>query len=121
MTSPDSTDDRPTGDRPLRWPHYVASYFAGFWAVNVLPHLLHGIDGRPFPTPFADPPFQGLSSPLVNVLWALSNVVAVYALVRAGRVSPRRPMTVALLFAGFATLAVVMAVVAPSVLPGEGP
>ena len=55
------------------------------------------------------------------MLWALLNVVAVYALVRAGRVSPRRPATVALLFAGFAMLAVVMAVVAPSVLSGESP
>ena len=62
MTAPDLTAGHSTDDRPLRWLHYVASYFAGFWALNVLPHLLHGIDGRPFPTPFADPPFEGLSA-----------------------------------------------------------
>jgi len=36
--------------------------------------------GRPFPSPFANPPGKGMSSPLVNVLWGAVNVAVAYAL-----------------------------------------
>jgi hypothetical protein len=37
--------------------------------------------GRPFQSPFAKPPGQGLSSSTVNVLWGFFNIVVGYALV----------------------------------------
>jgi len=58
----------------------VAYFFGGAFAANFVPHLVAGVSGRPFPTPFAKPPFRGLSSPSVNVLWALANLVAAYTL-----------------------------------------
>jgi len=102
--------------KPLKWTHYLACFFAGFWGVNVLPHLLHGINGQAFPTPFASPPFQGLSSPLVNTAWALFNIVLAYGLARFGQLSPERPRTMALFFLGFAVLACFMAYAAPQML-----
>ncbi|MGZ9809858.1 hypothetical protein ACXN5S_05290 [Pseudoroseicyclus sp. H15] len=59
---------------------YLAHAFGGMVAINTLPHLLAGLQGRPFPTPFAKPPGRGLSSPLVNVLWAAINAVIAWAL-----------------------------------------
>jgi hypothetical protein len=41
---------------------------------NTVPHYVHGVSGETFPTPFADPPGKGMSSPTVNVLWALFNL-----------------------------------------------
>ena len=55
------------------WYHYVACFFAGIFLANAVPHFVKGICGDRFPTPFAKPPGKGLSSPLVNVLWALVN------------------------------------------------
>jgi len=101
---------------PLKWTHYLACFFAGFWALNLLPHLLHGINGTAFPTPFASPPFRGLSSPLVNTVWALANLVLAYWLARVGRLSVNQPRTMWLFFLGFAVLACFMAYAAPQML-----
>jgi hypothetical protein len=54
---------------------WVAWFFAGAFLCNSLPHLAAGLQGRPFPSPFAKPRGIGLSSPLVNVLWGMVNVV----------------------------------------------
>src|SRR5215472_14691698 len=54
---------------------WVAWFFAGAFLCNALPHLAAGLQGRPFPSPFAKPRGVGLSSPLVNVRWGLFNVV----------------------------------------------
>ena len=59
--------------KPTRWYHYLAAFFAGIFLCNILPHFIHGITGKPFPTPFANPPGKGLSSPVLNVLWATIN------------------------------------------------
>jgi len=48
-------------------------FFAGIFLVNILPHFIHGITGKSFPAPFADPLGKGLSSPTLNVLWATIN------------------------------------------------
>ena len=46
--------------------------------------------GRPFPSPFASPPGKGLSSPIVNVLWGVVNLVVAYLLIfRVGEFSVR--------------------------------
>src|ERR1700740_1051547 len=72
---------------PMAWYNYLAAFFAGAFLANVVPHFTHGISGDRFPTPFAHPPGRGLSSPTVNVVWALVNLVVGYVLFRAGNVS----------------------------------
>ena len=52
----------------------VAYFFAGAFLCNCLPHLVSGLQGHPFPTPFAKPPGKGDSSPVVNVLWGSFNL-----------------------------------------------
>ena len=42
---------------------------------NAVPHLVSGVMGRPFQSPFAKPPGEGLSSSTVNVLWGFFNLV----------------------------------------------
>src|SRR5678815_1820092 len=59
----------------MRWYHYLALFFAGAFLVNSVPHFTNGVSGRPFPSPFASPPGQGLSSPVVNVLWGSFNFI----------------------------------------------
>ncbi len=73
-----------------RWYHYVAYFFGGALFTNALPHLLAGISGSAFQSPFASPPGEGLSSATVNVLWGFLNLVVAYLLVvRVGRFEPR--------------------------------
>ncbi len=55
---------------------YVALFFAGALLCNSLPHLVAGLQGMPFPTPFARPRGIGNSAPLVNFLWGAFNVCA---------------------------------------------
>ena len=71
----------------MKWYHYVACVFAGSFLANAVPHFVHGISGDYFPSPFASPPGKGLSSPIVNVLWGLANLLIGYVLFRVGKVS----------------------------------
>ncbi len=64
----------------MRWDHVAATFFGGVFLANFVPHLVAGVSGRDFPTPFAKPPFRGLSTPVVNVLWSLINLTVAYAL-----------------------------------------
>jgi hypothetical protein len=48
---------------------------------NAVPHFVSGVMGRPFQSPFAKPPGQGLSSSTVNVLWGFLNLAVGYVLV----------------------------------------
>jgi len=58
----------------------VADFFAGAFLCNAIPHLVSGLCGDAFPTPFARPPGRGLSSPIVNFLWGFLNLVIAFAL-----------------------------------------
>jgi hypothetical protein len=59
--------------------HYVAAFFAGAFLCNCLAHLIAGLQGMPFPTPFAKPHGVGDSSASVNFLWGFFNLlVALY-------------------------------------------
>ena len=71
----------------MKWYHFLACLFAGLFLANAVPHFIHGISGDGFPSPFANPPGKGLSSPLVNVLWGLGNALVGYVLFRSGKVS----------------------------------
>ena len=89
---------------------YVACFFAGMFFANVVPHFVHGISGDRFPTPFAHPPGKGLSSPTVNVVWALLNLVAGYLLFRVGNVSIGGDAALAVFFAGIAAISIMSSV-----------
>jgi hypothetical protein len=90
----------------LPWYSYVAAFFSGAFLANVVPHLVHGVSGDPFPTPFAKPPGKGLSSPTVNVLWALLNLIIGYLLARAAHLSTDSLPLLAVFFAGITALSV---------------
>jgi hypothetical protein len=65
----------------VRWYDYLAYFFGGAFLANTLPHLVNGISGRKFQSPFANPPGKGLSSSTVNVLWGFFNLVVAYVLI----------------------------------------
>src|SRR6476620_4222344 len=89
----------------MSW-HLVAYFFGGAFLANALPHLSSGVTGRPFPSPFASPPFRGLSSPTVNVAWGLFNLCVAYLLlVQVGQFDIRSWPQVVIFFAGFAGMA----------------
>ncbi|GAA3712986.1 hypothetical protein [Gordonia hankookensis] len=67
------------------WPHHLVTASAGAVATNVVPHLAHGLAGRPFPTPFSDPPGVGDSSPAQNIVWASMNAGVAGAMVYTQR------------------------------------
>lgn len=94
----------------MNWYEYVACFFAGMFLANAVPHFVHGISGDPFPSPFAKPPGKGLSSPTVNVVWGLFNLVIGYVLVRVGNVAGGGDAALGVLFAGAAAISVLMSV-----------
>jgi len=80
----------------------IAHFFGGVFFANALPHLIAGVSGLPLQTPFASPPFRGLSSPVVNIGWALFNLVAAYLLlVRVGTFDLHSLADVSSTFLGF--------------------
>ena len=60
---------------------YFAYFFGGIFLGNAIPHLVNGISGRKFPTPFANSFGNGPSSSMANVLWAFANLTASYFLI----------------------------------------
>jgi len=65
----------------MAWPHLVSYFFGGAFLANAVPHFASGSMGRPFQSPFARPPGQGLSSSTVNVLWGAFNLALAYVLI----------------------------------------
>jgi hypothetical protein len=94
----------------MKWYHYIACFFAGIFLVNTIPHFIHGISGDSFPTPFANPPGKGLSSPIVNVLWALGNLIVGYVLLRAGRVTNENKWSLLAFFAGMVYISIMLSI-----------
>jgi hypothetical protein len=94
----------------VHWYDYIVCFFAGMFLANVVPHFVQGVCGNRFPTPFAKPPGKGLSSPMVNVVWSLFNVVAGYLLFRFGKVSSGDDYALIVFFAGIVVLSMMMSV-----------
>jgi hypothetical protein len=93
-----------------RWYHYIAYFFGGAFLANTVPHLVNGMSGSPFQSPFASPPGQGLSSSTVNVLWGMFNLVVAYVLVaRVGRFELRQTRHVVVLGLGALLMTLVLA------------
>jgi hypothetical protein len=89
-----------------KWYHYVAAFFAGVFLTNVIPHFVNGLSGDPFPSPFANPPGKGLSSPLVNVLWALLNLVIGYFLFKASKINSKTKLALLVFFIGIVLISI---------------
>jgi hypothetical protein len=85
---------------------YLPSYFlGGAFLANAVPHFVSGMMGRPFQSPFAKPPGEGLSSSTVNVLWGFANIVLFYLMVcRVGAFDLRDAAQVAALRLGMLAL-----------------
>jgi len=64
----------------MHWLDLVSYFFGAAFLANAAPHLVSGMMGRPFQSPFAKPPGQGLSSSTVNVIWGFFNLVVGYLL-----------------------------------------
>lgn len=93
----------------MQWYNYVGCFFAGVFLTNVVPHFVHGISGNRFPTPFAKPPGRGLSSPTVNVVWAIVNLIVGYLAFHAGHVGVNFASLI-LLLAGICTISLILSV-----------
>lgn len=65
----------------MSWLHLLAWFAGGAILANAMTHLVSGVTGRAFQTPFAKPPGRGLSSSTVNVLWGFANLLAAWWLV----------------------------------------
>jgi hypothetical protein len=64
----------------MHWYHCASYFFGGVFLANAIPHLVSGMMGRAFQSPFAKPPGVGLSSSTVNVLWGAFNIAVGYLL-----------------------------------------
>jgi hypothetical protein len=92
------------------WYHFVAYFFGGAFLANAIPHIVNGISGRPFQSPFAKPSGQGLSSSTVNVLWGFLNLAAAWQLIcKVGTFSLQNTPQVLTVGAGMVVLAAMMA------------
>lgn len=65
----------------MPWLDLASYFFGGVFFANAVPHAVSGMMGRPFQSPFAKPPGEGLSSSTVNVLWGFFNLVVAYLLI----------------------------------------
>jgi len=94
----------------MHWYHYLSYFFGGAFLSNSLPHLINGVSGRAFQSPFAKPPGKGLSSSTVNVLWGFFNLAVAYLLVlRVGAFSIYDIPQLLTLSAGFLLMSVMLA------------
>jgi hypothetical protein len=60
---------------PQNYFDLLAYFFGGAFTTNAIPHLVSGLMGRKFPSPFAKPPGKGQSSAMTNALWGFANLV----------------------------------------------
>jgi len=91
----------------MEWSRYNSYFFGGVFLSNTIPHFVSGVMGRPFQSPFAKPPGQGLSSSTVNVLWGFLNLIVSYVLIcRVGDFSLRSTTHMALVGLGFLLMGV---------------
>lgn len=84
--------------------------FSGAFATNAIPHLANGLSGNRFPTPFAKPHGKGLSSPLLNVLWAFFNI-AVFGILLYFNGSSFSPLNAAIMAAGALAVGIRLALI----------
>lgn len=96
----------------MNWYNYIACFFAGAFLSNFIPHFIKGVTGEKFPTPFARPPGRGLSSPFLNVLWGLMNLIIGLILVWHGKVFAGGYLSIIIFFIGFSLLSILLSIFA---------
>lgn len=64
----------------MAWLYDLAYFFGAAFLANAIPHLVSGMMGRAFQSPFAKPHGEGLSSSTVNVFWGFANLIVAYLL-----------------------------------------
>ena len=94
----------------MPWLKLVEAFVSGFALANFVPHFVNGISGNPFPTPFANPPGKGLSSPLLNTVWGLLFLVIGALLFHGGNVASGETASLVAFFAGIVVLSTTMSV-----------
>lgn len=78
--------------KPMIWYEAACYALGGGLLANSVPHLVQGMTGRPFQSPFASPSGRGLSSATVNVVWGFANLAGAYGLTAwVGHFDPRSP------------------------------
>ena len=90
----------------MAWYLYIIDFFAGAFLANAIPHFVQGVSGNRFPSPFSKPPGKGLSSPTVNVIWALFNIAIGYLLLRAGQAGSGSASALVAFFVGVAAISI---------------
>ncbi|MDD5361954.1 MAG: hypothetical protein PHN88_07455 [Ignavibacteria bacterium] len=86
----------------MEWIIYVSYFIGGIFLSNSIPHLVSGVMGKAFQTPFAKPSGKGQSSSMVNVLWGMFNLAVGYMLIfRVGFFDLRNSAHVATVGIGF--------------------
>jgi hypothetical protein len=94
----------------VNWLHDLSYFFGGVFLANAIPHFVSGSMGRPFQSPFANPPGEGLSSSTVNVIWSFANFIAAYFLIlRVGEFDVRDAQSIVALGLGALLLSLVCA------------
>ena len=94
----------------MNWLHLISYFFGGAFLANAIPHVISGMMGRPFQSPFAKPPGQGLSSSTVNVVWGVLNLAVAYILIcRVGDFAVNSTADAAALGLGFLLLGLALA------------
>ena len=89
----------------MAWLYFISYLFGGFFLCNAIPHFVSGVMGRPFQSPFAKPPGEGLSTSTVNVLWGFFNLAIAYVLLcRVGDFSLHSTVDAIALGGGFLTM-----------------
>ncbi|NKF23385.1 hypothetical protein [Solimonas marina] len=74
----------------MPWLILLAYVGGAAFLTNAIPHLVSGLLGRPFQSPFAKPPGIGLSSSTLNLVWGFANLVVAWVLLcRVGDFSLR--------------------------------
>jgi hypothetical protein len=85
----------------MSWLMLLSYFFGGAFLANAVPHVVSGMMGRPFQSPFAKPSGEGLSSSTVNALWGFFNIGVGYVLVcRVGDFGLRETADIIALGAG---------------------
>lgn len=82
----------------MEWYHYVSGFWSALFLVNSVPHYAAGIQGNKFPTPFANPSGKGLSSPVLNVIWGLINMLIGAVLFKCAHLSADNWLSLAIFF-----------------------
>ena len=94
----------------MKWYHYIICFFAGVFLANFVPHFVQGISGNSFPSQFSNPPGKGLSSPTLNVVWGIINLIIGYILLRVGKVTQNNKWNLLTFFIGVVIMSILLSI-----------